>query len=166
MQPSLSRSDLVVVEGALEDDRVHVLAVHVGVGARLGFVAGLHDDVDDLAQRIEQVHEDVEEPIGGDRGRQDGHLVAGLGVAIDVAAVALARDHVEPDRRANGIGQQEVAVAADAEVGVELFLAEIVEGRAWHTGWIVAKDTLKEALDETHGKDSPPKPHRTKGMFR
>ena len=41
---------LVVVERALEDHRVHVLAIEIGVGARFGVVARFHDHVDDVAR--------------------------------------------------------------------------------------------------------------------
>ena len=124
-------------------------------------MARFHDDVDHFAQRIEQVHEDLEQPLRGDRGGQHGHPVARLGVAVDVAPVSLARDHVQPDGRADGVRQREVPVASDAEVGIELFLAEVVKGRARHASWVVTENTLEEALDKTHGTDSPPKPRRT-----
>src|SRR5208337_2885633 len=153
----------VVKEGALEDDRVDVLAVHVRVRAWLGFVARLHHDIKIITQGFEQSHENLEESLGRDRCGQHRHLVAGLGVAVDITPVPFTRDHFEPDRRAHGIRQQEIPVTADTEVGVELFLAQIVKSRAGHTGWIVAKNSLKEALNETHGKGSPPKPRRTLG---
>ena len=88
VQPSCKQQGLVVVEGALEDHRVHMLAIEVGVPAGLGVVARFHDHVDHLAQRVEQVHENLEEMLGRDGGGQHGHLVAALGVAVGVAAIA------------------------------------------------------------------------------
>ncbi len=88
VQPSCKQERLVVVERALQDHRVHVLAIQIGVRARLGVVARFHDHVDDIAQRIEQVHENVEEVFGGDGGGQHGHLVAALGIAVGVAPIA------------------------------------------------------------------------------
>ena len=105
MQPSCKSKRLVVVESALQDHGVHVLAIEVGVRARLGVVARFHDHVDDVAQRVEQVHEDLEQIFGGHGGGQHGHLVAALGIAIGVAAIARSRDHVQTDRRADGIRQ-------------------------------------------------------------
>ena len=117
-------------------------------------------------ERIEQVHEDVEQVLSGDGGGQDGHLVAALGIAIGVAAITLAGDHVQADRRADRIRQGKTPIASDAKVSVKLVLAEIVETGPRHTARIVAQHTLEEALKKTHRKGSPPKPRRTLGKLR
>ncbi len=148
----VQQQGFVVEQRALEDDRVDVLAVHIRVRSGLGFVTRLHHDINVITQRVEQVHEDVEQPFGGDGRGQHRHLVAGLGVAIDIAPVSFPGYHFEPDRRANSIRQQEISVPSDAEVGIKLFLAQIVESRSRHASWVVSENTLKEALNETHGK--------------
>ena len=83
----------------------------------LALVAGLHDDVDLVAEGVEQVHEDLEEAFRGDARGQDGHGVAGLGVAVDVAAVSLAGDDLQAEGGPDRVGQREAPVAADAAGG-------------------------------------------------
>src|SRR5262249_5374052 len=126
------------------------------VGAGLALVAGLHDDVDLLAERVEQVHEDLEEPLRGDGGGQHGHGVARFGVAVDVAAVSFARDDFQAERGADRVGQPEAPVATDPEVGVELVLAQVVEAGSGHMAGVGAEHPLEEPLDEAHGKGTPP----------
>ena len=46
-----------VPEGALQDRHVDVFAVQVGVAVRFVAVAGFEDDVDHVAQRLDQLHE-------------------------------------------------------------------------------------------------------------
>ena len=108
---------LVVVERALQDHRVHVLAIEVGVRARLGVVARFHDHVDDVAQRVEQVHENLEQVLGGDGGGQHGHLVAALRIAVGVAPIARAGDHIQADRRADRVRQERSSHSVRREGG-------------------------------------------------
>src|SRR5438105_8001053 len=67
---------------AFQDRQVDVLAKQVAVigvtrrGA-VGVVAGFKNDVDYLAQGIEEVKKNVEKLFAGDRGGQDGDLEAG-----------------------------------------------------------------------------------------
>ena len=72
-----------------------------------------------VAEWVEQIHEHVEEFFRRDARGQDRHRVAGLGVAVEVAAIALAGDDLQAERRADGVGQGEVAIAPDAQVGIE-----------------------------------------------
>ena len=68
-----------------------------------------------------------------------------------VVAKALLRHHLEVVRRANGLGQHEFAIAVDAEVGFQLFLAQalkaaVVDG----SGSTLVKNATKELLQEAH----------------
>ena len=128
------------------------IAVEVVVDAGLALVARLEDHIDLIAQRVEQVHQDLEDPLRGDRGREHGHLVARLGIAVVVAAVALARDHLQAERGAHRIGQREVSITTDAQMSIQLILAEVVETGAEHASRVGAQHPIEEALDKAHGK--------------
>src|SRR5262249_22072740 len=101
--------------------------------------------------------------------RQDGHLVAGVGVTVKVSAITFPRNHIQANRGTNGIGQQKAPIASDTEMSIELVLAEVVEAGAGHAARIVTKHSLKEALDKTHRKRpllNQSIARRTLGMFR
>ena len=95
-------------------------------------MAGFEDDVDHVAQLLDEGHEGVHHVLAGDGGHEDRHFGAVLFVAVDVVAVAGAGDDFQCVGRTNGVGQLEVAVAADAEVGFQLNFGELLEagGRA------------------------------------
>jgi hypothetical protein len=68
-----------------------------------------------------------------------------------VVAKALLRHHLEVVRRTDGLGQHEFAIAVDAEVGFQLFLAQalkaaVVDG----SGSTLVKNATKELLQEAH----------------
>jgi hypothetical protein len=66
------------------------------------------------------------------------------GVAVDVAAVALSGDDLQAEGGPDGLGQREVAISTDLEVGVELILAQVVEAvRGMRLG-VVTQHPLKE----------------------
>ena len=76
---------LEIQEGALQHRQVDVFAEQVAVRGAFAGVAGLQHQIDDLAERVEQVQEHVEEFFLRDGRRQHGHRQAGAGVAVDVA---------------------------------------------------------------------------------
>ena len=91
---------LEVAEVAGQHRQVDVVAAEVGVVVGAGAVAALEDDVDHLAQRLEQGEEDVEEPLGRDRRREHRQPEPRWPVAEDLDAVAFARAHGHVRRRA------------------------------------------------------------------
>ena len=59
----------------------------------------LQDDVDDLAERVDQVEKGVEQLLAADRGGQHGNLEAGFGVAVGFDPETFARGkHLEAAR--------------------------------------------------------------------
>src|SRR5262249_17394244 len=141
-----------VVEGALEDHCIHMFAIKIGMGAGLALVARFHDDVDLVAEGIEQFHENLEEPFGGNRRRQNGHLIPGFGITIDVATIAFAGDYFQAERGPNRIGEREVSISSDSQVSIELIRAEVVKAGSRHTARVGAQHPLEKALDKTHRK--------------
>ena len=121
------------------------LAIQVGVRPGLALMARFHDHVHLVPQGIEQVHQDIEEPLGRNRGREHRHLIARLGIAINVPAISFTRNHFQAERRTNRIGQREVPVSSYAEMSVELILAEVVEAGSRHTARVGTQHPLEEA---------------------
>ncbi len=79
---------------AFENGQVDLLAEQIAVVGAFGFVTGFQDDVDELAERVEQVDESVEQVFAADGGGEHGNLEAGLGVAVGLHAEALVRLHL------------------------------------------------------------------------
>ena len=96
------------------------LAEEVAVAGAFAGVAGLQHQIDHLAERNEQVEEEVEEFLLRDGRGQHGHRQGRAGVAEDVQAEALPRRDRHVRGRADGVGQHEVAVAIDAQMGGQL----------------------------------------------
>ena len=107
----------VVHRGRVVDaEQVDVLAHQVAVGGPFAVVAGFEDDVDGLAERVEQGEEQVEELLAGDGGGEDRHREA-VAVAEDADAEAFAGHDRQAGGGADGLGQEEVAVAVHLQVG-------------------------------------------------
>jgi hypothetical protein len=79
-------------------------------------MAGLDDDVHDLAERIKQVEEDIKQAFAGDRSDQHGNFKLGLDVAVGADAKAFTGNDLQIKRRADGLGEPEVTVAIDLQV--------------------------------------------------
>ena len=72
------------------------------------------------------------------------------------------RPNEGPDR----VGESKISVAADAQVGIELVWAEVVEAGSRHATRVAAQHSLEEALDKTHGKAPSYNRDEHLGMFR
>ncbi len=68
-------------------------------------------------------------------------------------APACARDDLEIDRGADGVGQQVAAITRDAEMVFELLLADCVERAAAAGDRLVSKGIFDEPLEEAHCGD-------------
>jgi hypothetical protein len=101
---------------AHQDRAVDVTAAQVVVAVAAAVVTGLQDDVDALAERLEEVEEDVEQLLGGDGGPEDRKDDPGLGVAEAAQALPLDRDDGHVRAGPDGVGEKEVAVALLAQV--------------------------------------------------
>ncbi len=99
-------------------------------------MTGLENHIDNLTKRFQQAEERVEEVLPRHRCRQDWHTQAGDRVAVHVETVRLARDDLEIERRADRLGQEEVAIAIYLQMSSEFVgthvgtLTRVIE-RGW-----------------------------------
>ena len=102
-------------------------------------------------QRLEQIHEHLEQRLVRGGAHQHRHAGPVLFVAIHVVPIALRWERPAVVARANGIGQDEVAVADDAQVGFELFFGEALEtagaGRGLPSRNTLRKKRFKKPMD-------------------
>ena len=100
--------------------QIDFFADEIAVFALCRVVTGFEHDVDDVAQRRQQIEEDVEQVLGGNRCGQDGNFQTGLLILVGVAALALARHDEQVGGRADGIGQSEVPVAVNEQMSSKI----------------------------------------------
>ncbi len=145
---------LVVPENALEDRHVDMFAVKVGVLAGTMAMARLEHHVDHGAEFLDQFEESVEHPLAGDRGHQDGDFVLPFLVAVDIVTIPCRRDDLEVERRANRLGQGELAVAGHLEMGFELAIARLGKaarrGGSHARGAVLLEHIVEKTLEEPH----------------
>src|SRR5262249_37738047 len=96
---------LEVAKMALQDQELDVLAVKIAVPLAVGIVAGFQDDIDGVAERIEQIEEAIEQLLAREGGDEHRHTEAGLGVAVQAHAEPFLRHDLQIQRRPNRVGQ-------------------------------------------------------------
>ena len=77
------------------------------------------DDVERVAERLEQLQERFEQVFAGDRGDEGGQAGAAAWVDIGVMPVAGAGDDIELPARADGVCEREGAVVTAGEMGLQ-----------------------------------------------
>ena len=88
--------------------------------------------------------------FAGDGGHEDRHFGLVLFVAIDVVAEAGAGHDFQVVRRANGVAELEVAVAGNAEVGLQLIVRELAEPARRASRRVGRVHVRKEVFQEPH----------------
>ena len=106
--------------------QVDVFAIQIDV-AVVPLVARLEHHVDLVAQRIEQVQEQVEHRFARGGPHQHGDFDPRVGVLVDVVPVARARNDLQVVRGPHRVGQHEVAVAGDIQMRFELLFRDVLE---------------------------------------
>lgn len=101
---------------AFEDRQVDRFAEEIDVTRAVGFVAGFEDNVHDIAKRVEEVEEGIEEFVARQRGGEDGNLEAGFFIAIGFDAEGFARGDGSFLPGADRVGELKVAVAVDLQM--------------------------------------------------
>ena len=113
-------------------------------------VAGFQHHVDGEAQRIQQIHEGLEQVLAGDGGHQHGHAGVVLLVAVVVVPIALARHDLQVVGGADGVGEREVAVAGHPQMRLQFLFAELLEAAGAGGHLAFAEHVAEKSLQKTH----------------
>ena len=95
---------------AFENGQVDMLAIEIEMPGPVSSMAGFQDDIDQFAQRIEKIEEDIEKFFAGHGGGQHGDFETGFLVPVRLHAKCLPGHDWQIQRGADGIGEPEFAV--------------------------------------------------------
>ena len=118
--------------------------------AVLSLVARLEHQVDLVAERIQQVEEQVEHRFLGGGPHQHGNFDARVGVLVNVVPVARLRNDLQVVRGTHGVGQHEVAVPRDIQMRLELVLRDVLKTAPLRRGSPFPIGVGQKPLQETH----------------
>jgi hypothetical protein len=116
---------LIIAKVAHQDGKIDVFTKAILVPGPIRVMTGLEDHVDNGAQRFKEAEEEIEKSLTGHRCGQHRHLQAGLRVPVRFQTESFPGNHLEVQRRANGIGQPEIAVTIHAQMTGQVLYAHV-----------------------------------------